>query len=62
MMYKTTDSQDLKLEKEDKWVRDWTNSTIASSSLLHLCQGDACGRGFSHTMLPLSISVLVVQQ
>jgi len=34
--YKTTCSQDLKLEREDKWVRHWNCFTIANSNFLQI--------------------------
>jgi len=64
MMYKTTDSQHLKLKKENNWVHHGKlvnkskQQFIYSISLYHW---DTCGRGFSDKIVPLSIAVLVVQ-
>jgi len=35
MIYETTDSQDLKLKKENKWVRHCNHYTAPNSNLLH---------------------------
>jgi len=49
-------------KKHDKWVRHWNYYTIANSNFItNLHQWDACGRGFSDTIIRLSIPVLVVQ-
>jgi len=43
MMRKATDSKDLKLKMEDKWVHHWNCYTSANSKLLlNLSQWDAC--------------------
>jgi len=59
-MYKTTCSQDLKLETEDKWVRHW-NCCITTSSNFYksLLVGYLWSRLLWH-IFPLSMPVLVV--
>ena len=61
MMYKTTDSQYLKL-KYGRQVRASLQLLYNSNKqfITNLYQLDACGRPFSGTIVSLSIPVLVV--
>ena len=61
MMYKTTDSQDIKFQRENRlvnWVCHWNYYTNSNKqSITNLCHCDACDWGFSDNVVPLTIPI-----